>query len=139
VIPYNGYETNGFLDCKDKMIKYYTIHADSVRLNISLKILPQLPPKFLSYFSSKLVSAQFLSSTLCTKPSRLLHALDLFLKHYLVFNLPLPEGQAGTTLEPPEPQIFIFLCNKCRVSHDLPITPIYSHLIIQSFLCVWND
>ena len=103
VIPYIGDATNSFLDCKDKMIKYCTIHADLVPLNISLKILPQLPPKFLSYFRSNSVSAQFLSSTLCTKPPRLLHAFDLFLKHYLVFNLPLPEGQAGTALEPPEP------------------------------------
>jgi len=99
----------GFLDSKDKMIKYeyYTIHTDLILLNISLKIrqsavLPQIPPKFLSHFRSNSISAQFLSSALCSKPSSLLHALDLFLKLYHVFNLPLPEGQARTALEPSE-------------------------------------
>jgi len=97
----------GFLDSKDKMIKYYTIHADLVPLNSSLKIgqnavPPQLPPKFMSYFRSNSVSAQFISSTLCSNPSRLLHVIDLFLKLYLVFKVPLPEGQADTVLEPSE-------------------------------------
>jgi hypothetical protein len=102
-----GIKRIGFLDSKDNIIKYFTIHTVLVPLHISLNIrqiavLPQLPPKFLSYFMSNSLSAQFISSTLCSKLYCLPHALDLFLKLYLVFNPPLPEGQSGTVLEPSE-------------------------------------
>jgi hypothetical protein len=63
-------------------------------------------------------------------PTHLLSLLNfssLYLLYFrtpcLLFDLPLPEGRAGTAWEPSEPWIFLFSPIKCSVSHYSQLSP----------------
>jgi hypothetical protein len=84
------------------------LHMYPTHLNVNIKISPKINPLNVDIKISIICSKGHAEILCCSEDS--VHLLCLYLLHfptlYPLLNLPLPEGQEGTALEPSEQEMF---------------------------------